>query len=191
MSFWYYYFILIIEGVEKKSFTMCIIINIHNTWRLHWTFVLLTICVKFVFIMLHIFLMQLETEYSFFNEYSKQDTRASNWTFHFVLFFFSLKCASIRIDHRKKGLVGKTQRLSLWLQDRRSLDLSLIVPPSRFWTLSEMGVGVWALCAIVPLVWVDTQPWRCQRNESLTVNAWLLWWRGNDKNRPMERDLLF
>ncbi len=56
--------------------------------------------------------MQSETEYSFFTvigSYGKQDTWASNWTFHTVSFFFSLKCAKVRIDHRHEGHVGDSK----------------------------------------------------------------------------------
>lgn len=84
-------------------------LEVFDVWPLTFS---LCLCIKTVFITPHIFLMQSETEYSFFKvvgSYGKQDTWASNWTFHFVLFFFSLKCAKIRIDHRQEGLVGDSK----------------------------------------------------------------------------------
>ncbi len=150
-------------------------LEVFDVWPLTFP---LCLCVKTVFITPHVFLMQSETEYSFFTvvgSYGKQDTWASIWTFHFVLFFFSLKCAKIRIDHGQEGLVGDSK---IFFVVARQKIFSFVSNCPSFSFLES------ALCVIVPLVWVDTELWRCQRSESLTVNAWLL-------KQTHERDLLF
>lgn len=59
-------------------------------------------------------------------------------------------------QNRKEGLAGDS-KICFVVGRQKIFRLGSNFPSFSFLSLSETGVGVWALCVMVPLVWVDTE----------------------------------